>query len=182
MQQTTPLVSATYLTTEEDYRNFRMAVGRLRIGRVRRTCLMAAGVLMMAAGAALLYFQSGRLYDNAAWCALILIGMFCASYCDILSPYLIRRQANAEFAVRKRMLVAQSILFYPNYVKINTDRYNANILYDMLYKCVEDSTLFLFYTGMGEVRFLPKRVLAEGEAQRLSALLRPALKGRYVNA
>ena len=182
MPETTPLVSASYLTTEEDYRNFRLAVGRLRIGRVRRACSMAAGILMMAAGAALLYFQSGRLYDNAAWCALIVIGMFCASYCDILSPYLIRRQANAEFAVRKRMLVAQSILFYPDRLQINTDRYNANILYEMLYKCVEDETLFLFYTGMGEVRFLPKRVLAEGEAQRLSAVLQDVLKDRYQNA
>lgn len=179
MPEPNALLTATYLTTEEDYRNYRMAVRRLRIGKLNRVLLLLAGILMMAAGAALLYFRSGGLYDNIAWCALIVIGMFCASYYDVFVPYLTRRQANAEFALRRRILVAQNITLYPGRFAVNTDRYTATVPYGLLYQCVEDSTMFLFYTGMDEVRFLPKRVLGEGEAEQVSRVLKAALKDRY---
>lgn len=179
MQKDTVLVTASYLTTEEDYRNYRMAVRHLRISGIRRACFLIAGVIIMAAGAALLYFYSGGFYDNLAWFALVVVGMFCASYYDVLVPYLTRRQANAAFAQRSRILVAQNISLYPDHFQVNTDRYIATVPYNLLYKCVEDATMFLFYTGMDEVRFLPKRVLTEGEAEQLSAALRGALKERF---
>lgn len=172
--------TTSYLTTREDYVAFRQAVERAQTPQSARVAARLLGAALVLIGAALLLLQRGGVYDTAAWCALVLVGLFTFSYFDVLKPDLARRQARAAFDHYRRILVAQSISFSREGLTVSTDRYEASLPYSLLYRCVEDKRLFLFYTGMDEVRFLPKRVMSEQECKELSALLTQSLGERFV--
>lgn len=174
MKEQQPLAVVSYLPVLEDVINFRLAVRRLQSSGGARAALRVLGALLAVGGVLLFVWQGGGLFDQAAWCLLLLFGLFVASYTDVLAPYLVRRRARIQFAEDQRILVAQTAAFYEDHCTIHTDRYDARLPYGLVYRVVEDKKQFLLYTGEDEVRFIPKRVLDEAQCAQLASTLRRA--------
>lgn len=181
MEKKDALVTASYLTTEEDYIHFRLAVHKGKLNRTEVSILRVVGFLMViGGGVGSLLAGGGSFLKSLSWMLLVLLGLIAAFYSDYIEPYVLKLQGKNEYPVMKNRLVAQTIFFYEERMHVSTDRYEAELPYDLLYACAEDGKVFLFYTGMEEVRFVPKRAMSPAECESLRTLLRKKMGDRYL--
>ena len=172
-------ITANYLTTQEDYIDFLLTYQKQALKKASVFKTRAAGFFMVLFGIVFFAFLGGGLYNKIVWLLLVVAGLCTFFYYDQLQPFLTSIQAKNGFAAQKRRLVAQILFFEEKTFTVNTDRYEATLPYSMLYKCVENETLFLLYTGKNEVRFIPKRAVSETECAVVRARLRNALGDKY---
>ena len=106
-------------------------------------------------------------------------GAVIAFYRDLLEPYVVRMQARAQFPAVQRQMVSQSVELYSRHMKIQTDRYQADLPYEMLYRAVETEKLYLLCLGNEEIRFIPKRVMTREQCERFTQVLKERIQERY---
>jgi hypothetical protein len=122
---------------------------------------------------------SKALYTDIIYGLLVLFGLFISFYFNTLQPYFLRTRSANYFDSHGERMIAQTVTFYPDMLEITTDRYKANLPYQMLYQCYEDDKVFLLYTGIGEMRFIPKRAVSQEDCDRIHQILSEQLKEKY---
>lgn len=178
MSQEEAMAVVSYLPVREDYEAFRLAAARLGVPQKRKLAFRLAGVAIAVLSAAVFVLGNVDLLETVAWGLLFAAGLCVASFYDILQPYLVKRQADAQFDTSRR-LVSQTVELYQSHIAVRTDRYEAALPYELLYRVVEGRSLFLFYTGEDEARFIPKRVMTGEQCVSLVRTLTEKLGERY---
>ena len=179
MAENSALVTASFLTTEDDYAAFKLASYRAALKKKDAAAAKICGVALIAAGILGRVFLPGGLYRNFIYYLMIIVGFIFFVYCDTLQPYLIKRRAVSYFAHHQEKMIAQTLLFFEDRVEIQTDRYTAKLPYSLFYQGYEDGKVFLLYTGIGEIRFLPKRSVTEEDCQIIHGILARNLQENY---
>ena len=169
-------VTVSYLVTREDYADFKAAACRAGFSKKDVSLIRVLGGILAALGMAL--WMLAVLQDQGpAYTTLpaitVLLGVLMFFFVDLFMPWFSRRGAVAYFDTHKEQMIAQTMVFYTDRMEVRTDRYEASLPYPMLYRVYEDSRVFVFYTGLYEMRFLPKRALSEEELKQIQALVLP---------
>ena len=174
------LLTTSYLPIEEDYVAFQLIGQKQEMHTLPVFITRILGFLLILLGVGGFAFLNSGLYAKAFFTICIIAGLAVAFYHDSLKPYLIRRRARKFFQTEGRRFVAQNALFFEDRVEISTDRYQGALPYTLYCRVVEDEKLFVFYTGEGEARFLPKRVLSDEQRAVLRNLMQTVLDKRFV--
>lgn len=165
-------ITVSYLPTKEDYIDFKVGAGRAAVRQQDLWFMRVCGGILILAGLVGKLFFGGQLYTDIIYVLLILYGVFLLFYLDILQPSLIKRSAGAYYDTHGEKMISVSLIFSENSVQVVTDRYTATLPYSMLWRIYEDKKGLIFYTGIGEMHYIPKRVLSLDECEQIRFLFR----------
>lgn len=171
--------SVSFLITAPDYADFKSAAAKACLKRREVFILRAVGCLLVLASLILGRFYGGDLFRILIYSAMALIGLAAGAFYDWFAGIFVRMGALNEYAANKERFTAQTMEFGEEQVVFQTDRYSAAIPYEMLYKAYEDGRVFILYTGMDEMRFIPKRAMNEDECKKLRFVLQTKLQEKY---
>ena len=175
-------ISVSYLPTKEDYVSYKIAMAKvgckeqgsrsIRFLQILGSIVFLFGLIKLAIAVLL----GGRMGQNILNAILILGGVYLILYPDILRPALVKKAAVAYYDTHGEKMISVQMIFTEEILEITTDRYIARLPYAMFWRVYEDQKSILFYTGIGEARYLPKRVLSAEELDRLHGFLRSVEK------
>lgn len=172
-------ILVNYLTTKEDYIDFRMAASKAVTNHKEVLTLHILGYVMILLGLVGEVVVSKVLYTDIIYGLLVLFGLFISFYFTTIQPYFLRARSENYFETHGERMIAQTITLDSEKIKIHTDRYQTELPYQMLYQCYEDEKVFLFFTGIGEIRFVPKRAVSQEDCCRIHQILSEQLKEKY---
>ena len=172
-------VSISFLITAPDYVDFKTAAANAYMKKWEINLLRAVGAAMILTSLILCKVYGGTLPQILIYSALALVGILVGAFYEILTIVFVRRRALNYFESVKERFTAQNTEFQEDTVLIKTDRYSAAIPYELFWKAYEDSKVFLLYTGIDEMRFIPKRAMTEEECKQVQTVLKTKLKEKY---
>lgn len=167
------------LITKSDYVDFKTAAARVCINKRELVLLRAASILLILSAFLMLAFSRGGAARIVLCTVMVAAGAAAGTFPDIFLPLLIRSRANGEYEAATERFSAQTAALGEEAVRFQTDRYSACVPYDMLYLVYEDNRVFIFYTGIAEMRFLPKRAMSDEEIAEAQSLFRRKLQKKY---
>lgn len=176
MGQTKDALLLSYLPTVDDFAAFRVAAVHASSSPLEGVACRLLGLLLILAGI-VFWMLWGRDFVNIiADVFLVLLGLAIVFFHDVLQPTFVRRRAFSYFSSHQEQMVAQTVIFTNEKIKIQTDRYTASFDYIDLYKVYENKQVFILYTGIDEMRFIPKRVVSEEEKERMELFFDQRMK------
>lgn len=169
----------SFLPTCEDYCDFKLAACHAATQKKEVIIVRIVGFLLVLFGFVGRFFWQGGFYRNAIFSIMVLIGMIMGFYFDSFQPYFIKRSAISYFKNHQERIFSKTILFGKEKFEIQTDRYRSEFFYKDLYQVYENEKLFLFYIGIGEIYYLPKRSGTQDDCQKIKDILTQHLKENY---
>ena len=176
-----PVVSFSFLTTEEDYCCYRLDCAKLSCGKRDRTALTLIGIAMILGGTAGAALFSHHFLNYIAWGLCIVTGFFAAGYFSLFEPLLVARRAQKEYAKIRSKLSAQTVELCETGVHIRNDRCDGFYPYEILHRCIRTEHFFLLFFGVGDSVAVALRTAKPEELEQASALLQRQLKGKYID-
>lgn len=173
------LIVASYLTTKEDLCDYQLAMFEAAANKTEKTVFTILSFLMILSGLLGKIFISKTYFTDVIFALLVLCGFLVGFYYSTLQPYCWRAKAISYYEAHSEKLIAQTVAFYQDKITITNDRYEASLPYGMLYRCYENDKMFLLYTGIAEIRFIPKRALQQEECQKIHEILQEQLKEKF---
>ena len=172
-------VTVSYLTTGTDYADFKFAAMKssMRKGEVSALRISGAAVLLLAF--ALMLFWGGSVFRNLLYILLALIGFAVCGSPDVFIPFFVRKRAFQKYESGEKKILSQTVEFHEDHVSFLSERYSAEVPYTMFYKAYEDGKMFLFYFGINEIRFVPKRAMNNDGCETVRNLLGSQLKDKF---
>ncbi|MDQ5983106.1 MAG: hypothetical protein RUMPE_00104 [Eubacteriales bacterium SKADARSKE-1] len=176
MEQSQNLITTTYLITREDYVN--LSISKLKIdGKSPYTRRQKVVSFIIIFFVSLFFFRPGEL-SSIILCALIIFsGYF---FLFIFDMYMVKKLAANIYEKEKNNLLSQTFSLYEDGVSIKTDKYSANIPFNMLYKVYEDDEVFIVCTSIVDMKFVPKRAIDAAQCNVLKGVLQKELKDNFV--
>lgn len=172
-------ITVSHLTTKFDYADFKSASAKASIKKSEIITLRVTGAVLILAALILRYFFSGSAYQNILYIAMGALGVIAGCFYEIIAYYATRQFALSNFESNREKFFAQITVFHEKQLTYQTDRYTAAIPYELLYKVYEDGRVFIIYTGIDEMRFIPKRAISESECTQIRTILKPMLQEKY---
>ncbi len=172
-------ITVSCLTTKPDYADFKSAAAKAMVNKNEIRFLRITGCVLILAAFLLRAFFSGGFFQYAACTAMAAVGVIVGAFYDSIMRYAVRAHALREYEDIKKKFFAQITEFGESTVEIKTDRYTASIPYELFYKVYEDARMFILYTGINEMKFIPKRAMNEQECKQIQDILRSKLKEKY---
>jgi hypothetical protein len=172
-------ITVNHLTTKYDYADFKVAAAKAGFKKSEKLILRILGTLLILAALILNRFFHGTVYQNIIYIAMVALGGIIGCFYEIIAHYAARQRALNYFESNKEKFIAQLTVFHEKQISFKTDRYTAAIPYDLLYKVYEDGRVFIIYTGIGEMRFIPKRAVSESECMQIRNILQSKLQEKY---
>ena len=177
----TPIVSFSFLTTEEDYCCYRLDCARISCGKRDRTGLMLIGVALILGGAAGAMLFSHNLLNYIAWGLCITTGCFAAGYFSLFEPLLVTRRAQKEYAQIRSKLSAQTVELCETGVHIKNDRCDGFYPYEILHRCIRTEHFLIFFFGVGDSVAVALRTAKPEELEQAVSVLRRQLGEKYID-
>lgn len=174
------LVTVSSLMTQEDYVNFKLAATRVALKPNEVTMLRVLGFVLVLTGFLLLVFLGRTAYRITIYTLLVVLGILVGFFHDTVQPLLARRQAANFYEGHRERMMSQTVVFYADRFRFTTDRYTGTIPYSLLYGAYEDDKVFLLYSGLDEIRAIPKRALNQDDCLKIHQLLSQSLKEKYM--
>lgn len=172
-------ITVSFLPTKEDHINFKIAAAKAAGNKKAEMVFRILGYCLVLAGFALGVFASGGALQHTVYVLMIACGLILALYRDLLFPVMIRLQAASYFDNNQERMIAKTFEFTQNTITLQTDRYRAEIPWELIYRVYEDGRTFVFYTGEGELHPLPKRAVSPEEYEQIELLLQQKMKQKY---
>jgi hypothetical protein len=172
-------VSVSFLVTKSDYADFKTAAAKACMKKGLLNGLRGAGCAIVFAALVLRAFFSAGFTQNVLYTLIAVAGVLVGVFCDVMIHSFARWRAFAYYEANRERFTAQNAGFGEQSVQISTDRYRADIPYEFLNSAYEDAKVFLLYTGIDEVKFVPKRSMSEDECEQVRAVLKKKLKEKY---
>nr|WP_319489602.1 YcxB family protein [uncultured Caproiciproducens sp.] len=172
-------VSVSCLTTKFDYADFKIAAAKAAMKQSEKIILKVTGTVLILTAFLLRAFVYGNFYQNFIYAAMAAVGVIIGCFYDLIVIYAVRRHSFRYFTANKEKFIAQTTEFFEEKITFKTERYTAAIPYEMLYKAYEDARVFIIYTGINEMKFIPKRAMNESECTRIHNILYTKLQEKY---
>ena len=136
------------------------------------------GLALAIGGLAGMIFVPWGIFAKIGFGLMLAVSIVIGFYHDTLYPYLIHRRISS--LLESTRMTAQTLRFEEDAVQVSSERYEAELPYPMLYRIYEDRHVFLLYLGIGELHFVPKRVLSEEEQRRLQQHFKRVMNEKYM--
>jgi predicted histidine transporter YuiF (NhaC family) len=172
-------ITISYLTTKPDYVDFKTAAAKAVSGKYETYILRFTGCGLVFAALLLKAFFSRNFAENVICTIMAIVGVIVGAFYESIVRYFIRSRAYREFEVNKNKFIAQTAEFDEKKITLKTDRYAAALPYELFYRAYEDEKVFILYTGIDEMRFIPKRAISEQECKQIQNILRTKLNEKY---
>lgn len=172
-------ISVSCLTTKFDYADFKIAAAKAATKKSEKIILKITGTVLILTAFLLRAFVYGNFYQNFIYAAMAAVGVIIGCFYDMIVSYAVRRHALNYYTANSEKFIAQTTEFSEETITFQTERYTAVIPYDMLYKAYEDAKVFIIYTGINEMKFIPKRAMNESECTRIHNILDTKLQEKY---
>lgn len=172
-------VLISFLITKPDYADFKTAAAKACMKKSEITMLRVTGCVLVLAALLLRTFFSTGFYQNVVYTVMAVIGVIVGALYDMLVHYLVRLRAFGYYEANKEKFTAQNAEFDEAEIRFKIDRYTAAIPYELFYKAYEDGRVFILYTGIDEMKFIPKRAMSEDECKQVRNLLQTKLQEKY---
>lgn len=177
--QGAPAVTVSFLTTEEDFRDFCIAIARLGVGKKEKAACGIFGFLLFCGGLLGAFFLATGTLSRVSWVVLAMVGICFAFYYDKIMPFQIARRAKKEYERNKENLNAQTITVGHEGICVQSVRQKGEYPFSILFRCVKTTRLYIFYFGIGSYRMFPLRLLDEAQQQEVDRLLHEELGERF---
>ncbi len=172
-------ISISFLITKPDYADFKTAAAKACIKKSEIRILRVSGCALVLAALLLRAFFSNGFYQNVVYTIMAVVGVIVGALYDMLVHYFVRLRAFPYYEANKEKFTAQNTEFDEEEIHFKTDRYSSVIPYELFYKAYEDGRVFILYTGIDEMKFIPKRAMSEDECSQVRNLLQTKLKEKY---
>ena len=171
-------VTANFLVTKEDFFQFKQASCKAELRRGEVIGFRLTGLAVAIGGLAGMIFVPWGIFAKIGFGLMLAVSIVIGFYHDTLYPYLIHRRISS--LLESTRMTAQTLRFEEDAVQVSSERYEAELPYPMLYRIYEDRYVFLLYLGIGELHFVPKRVLSEEEQRRLQQHFKRVMNEKYM--
>lgn len=179
MEYPEPLVSTSYLTTREDYLDFSLATARISRATVEDIHYMVVGIAIALFSALLLMINFSNMFSLIICSGAFLVGLAMSLFYSLVNNFIIRWNYDAVYRKNKECFLVQNLDFHENGLIIKTDRYDAAIPYDALYKSFEYQNVFIICISRSDFRFVPKRCIKEEENFKIREALISGMGDRF---
>lgn len=173
-------VSANFALTRDDCVNG--AIARLKMMYPKKTLVLlrVSGFLIFCAGCALVTVGV-VLRRPLAWAGALfaVAGIFAAFFVRPAQEAAMRHVAGENFDSGRFGTPAQRVAFGPRTVLLRSERYEAEIPYEMFYAVYSDENVLLLFTASDEWRIVPKRAMDAAGRSRAEKLLADRMKQKY---
>lgn len=172
-----PMTTITYLPTEEDEIGLRAKEKSLYTGPSflrspkRKIWFQAALGAAMFLSAFAFFRSLGTIYESLG---LLMIGflIFIERTVEVFSlPFPRKRKRKISFSDVRGKAASQNIFLYSDHIEIQSVSEQMQYPWTILTDWYADETGFLLSFGQDNVRFIPSRVLDEGQSAVLRELL-----------
>lgn len=147
----------SFLITKEDLINMNIDRERLSVSKKRKVLLYAAGVAAVCTGVILLLNFRYSFYHGLCWTLLIMIGLYCISYYEAISPAITRSQSARFYDVFKSSIHSRTVRFYREKIDFISEERKIRIPKDHIYSIAEGKNTVFIYTDEENFCFVPKR-------------------------
>ncbi len=172
-------ISVSFLITKSDYADFKTGAAKACVSKTERSMLRVTGCLLVFAALILRGFFSSAFYQNVVYTLIGIAGVILGVFYDVTVHYFARWRAFSEYEAGRERFTAQNTEFGNETVRFSTDRYEAEIPYSFFISAYEDDKIFILYTGIDEMKFVPKRSMSEDECEQVRAVLKNQLQEKY---
>lgn len=172
-------ITVNHLPTKFDYADFKSAAARAAINKNEKMILRVTGIVLLFSALILSYYFRGNVYQNIIYGVMGAVGIIIGCFYEAIAHYFAQQRAFIEYESNKEKFIAQLTVFHEKQVQIQTDRYTAAIPYRFLYKVYENDKVFIIYTGIDEMRFIPKRAVSDNECLQIRTILQSQLQEKY---
>jgi hypothetical protein len=172
-------ISVSYLTTKPDYADFKAAAAKAIMKKSETYLFRVTGCVMVLAAFILRAFYSRNFYQNIIYIGMAVVGVIVGAFFDLIARYMVRNRAFNYYEANKEKFFAQFTEFDEEKITFKTDRYSAAIPYELLYRAYEDGRVLIIYTGIDEMKFIPKRTMSDQECKQIQMILHTKLQEKY---
>ncbi|QEY35208.1 YcxB family protein [Caproiciproducens galactitolivorans] len=172
-------VSVSFLPTKFDYADFKAAQAKADFQKSEQLVLRITGAVLLVSAVLLQIFSFKSVVNSILYAAMAAAGILVGFFHRLIAQYMLRRRALRYFDANKEKFIAQTTEFLDEAVIFQNERYTASIPYDLFYRAYEDGRVFILYTGINEMRFLPKRAMGDSECVRIRNILQTKLQEKY---
>jgi len=172
-------ITISYLTTKPDFADFKTAAAKAMTKKSEINILRATGCILIFAAFILRAFFSESFAQNVIYTGMAVVGVIVGAFFDIITRYAVKQRAFSYYEANKEKFIAQISEFDEEKITFQTDRYTAAIPYTLFFKAYEDSRVFILYTGMDEMKFIPKRAMTDPQCKQIQNILHTKLQEKY---
>ncbi|MBE6829809.1 MAG: YcxB family protein [Ruminococcaceae bacterium] len=172
-------VSVSFLTTNFDYADFKSAAARADMQKGERLVLRITGAVLVLSALLLQVYSFKSVTNSILYAVMAAAGILVGFFYELIAQYTLRRRALHYFDANKEKFIAQTTEFHEEEITFQTERYTAAIPYDLFYRAYEDGRVFILYTGINEMRFIPKRAMGDSESAQIRNILQTKLQEKY---
>lgn len=170
MNEKIPILTADYITTENDHIYTYLAQQKHETSKFDRAIMGILGIIIIFLGLYMLIFIGGDFIKNICWVLLVAIGLFLVSFHEVINPSLTRVRAKNDYNANREKFASKSIAFYESEVKIVSDRYKGNIPYKYFFQVLEDKKVIIFYLDKNDYISIPKRLFTDKDDEALKKI------------
>ena len=173
-------VSVSYLPEQEEYVQKVMLSSRYASHPKLGMLLRITGCVLFLAGLGLLLFTSRSTSGIILFNVMMIVGIVCLVWTDMIIPMLRRNRAKAVFEKSELQKNSVMISIYGNRVAVQSDGLDMAFPLENLPFVLEDDKLFLLSAGDQYQWMIPKRVLDKGQMEWLRNTFTIQCNDRYV--
>lgn len=173
------IASVTYLTTKEDYIKFKLAEKSGKTDASDKILIYVIGGFMLVMGLISQLFaikQLTLIEKRFITLMFVLIGVFMLMYYNFIKPLAVKMAAERFCAKNMDKLVSYTITVYDGGVKVNNDRYTANIPISVISDGYENDDVIVLYHSINNRVYIPKRGLDTDKMGDISTYLSSNIK------
>ncbi len=177
----TPVVSFSFLTTQEDYCCYQLDCAKLSYSKRDKTWLTLIGIALIAGGVTGALLFSNNIFNYFAWGLCIVSGFLAAGYFPLFEPVIVSHRAQKEYEAIRDKISAQTVEFCETGFHLKNDRIDGFYPYRILHRCLRTEHFILFFFGVGDMVALATRTAQPEELEKAMTLLKANLGEKYID-
>ncbi len=170
-------VTANYLITKDDLYQFAIAAIKDHDSKIERWCCRLIGLAMVIFGLVGAIFLTTSIFQRIIYLLIVFAGLAVGLYYDTLHPYLMRKQIKTY--INQKKCRSELLFFYETEMQFDLENYKASIPYHMLYEVIETKQIYIIKIGIDQVKYMPKRAIAEEDCAFINHCLETQLKEKF---
>lgn len=168
------IASVTYLTTKEDYIRFKLAEKAGKTDDSDKIPIYVIGGFMLVM-ALIFQFSAIRqltlLEKGLITVMFVVFGVFLLAYYDFIKPLAVRIIAERFCVKNMDKLVSNTITVHDGGIKVQNDRYTADIPISAITSGYENNDVIVLYHSINDKVYVPKRGLDTNKTEDISTYL-----------
>lgn len=164
-----PFVEVSFLVTEEDFINMELTKKKYSTPKENKIILRVLGFIAVLCGVGVYVFIGGNIWQSICWILLIVIGLFCLFYYDVINPTIVRKQAQKFYNFNKFDISSKTVKFYEDEkFEMISGNYKISVPKKYIYKTINGNNTIIIFFDKNNYCFIPKRVFSAEQLEKIT--------------